>query len=132
MKKSGRDGGLDLFSRRVERGRALLAGSKDPQLGFELRYEGWAEKLEREFSIMLLPVLREGIPTEECRRLAARLVMLAAKRAREASALIDDLPVVKCLKCEAILFHQTAFCFCGPCSGTSKLVDLGLVPGSGE
>ena len=132
MKKGSPSDGLDLFSQRKERGRLLLACSKDPQLGFELRYEGWAEKLEREFSIMLLPVLREGISTEECRILAARLAMLAAKRARDASALADDLPVVKCRKCEAILVYQTAFCLCGSCSGTSKPTDVGLILDFGE
>lgn len=132
MKKGSPGDGLDLFSQRKERGRALLEGSKDPQLGFELRYEGWAEKLEREFSIMLLPVLREGISTEECRILASRLAMLAAKRARDASALADDFPVVKCRKCEAILVYQTAFCLCVSCSGMSKPTDLGLIVDSGE
>ena len=134
MKKGSREHGenLDLFAARNERGRALVACSKDPQLAFDLRYEAWAERLEREFAIMLLPVLRETLSTDECRILAARLAMLAAKRARVASALADDLPVVKCLKCQVILVYQTAFCLCGSCSGASKPNDLGLVLESDE
>jgi len=129
MKRGSRDEGPGLFAERVVKGSALRR--LDAQLG-ELRYEVWAEKLEREFSIMLLPVLRENISTDDCRILAARLAMLAAKRARSASALVDDCPVVKCRKCEAILVYHTAFCLCVSCSGMAKPEDKAVILDPGE
>ena len=61
--------------------------AQDKQLGFAtvagddgrtiLRYDGWAEKLEKEITLILLPKLDSKFSQDECRRLAARLAMLA-------------------------------------------------------
>lgn len=97
---------------------ASSAGGK--QLGFAvedgvLRYDGWAEKLEKELSIILLPKLDPRFSQDECREIAARLAMLAARRARDARVLVDETTLVKCRGCDAQIVAQTAVCLCESC-----------------
>jgi hypothetical protein len=56
------------------------------QVGFDLRYDDFAALLEKEFALILAPVLdakHEG----NLRGIATRLALLAGKRAREAGKL---------------------------------------------
>ena len=92
----------------------------DKQLGFAieegmLRYDGWAEKLEKEIALILMPKLDSKFPQDECRLLAARLAMLAAKRARDAKVLVDEATLVRCRGCSAQIVAQTAICLCESC-----------------
>ena len=92
----------------------------DRQLGFAvedgmLRYDGWAEKLEKEFAIILLPKIDLKFSPDEHRLLAARLAMLASKRARDAKVLVDEATLVKCRGCDAQIVAQTAVCLCELC-----------------
>ena len=94
--------------------------ASDKQLGFAveggmLRYDGWAEKLEKELSIILLPKLDPRFSQDECRQIAARLAMLAARRARDAKVLVDETTLVKCRGCDAQIVAQTAVCLCETC-----------------
>ena len=93
---------------------------KQTQFGFELRYDGWAEKLEREFAIVLTPYLDKSFAQSKCREISARLAMLAAKRAREASALLDETPMVKCRGCNASIVAQDSVCLCESCGKTFR------------
>ena len=106
--------------------------AQDKQLGFAtvagddgrtiLRYDGWAEKLEKEIALILLPKLDSKFPQDECRRLAARLAMLAARRARDARALVDETALVKCRGCDAQIVAQTAACLCESCGKNVRSV----------
>jgi hypothetical protein len=92
----------------------------DKQLGFAvedgmLRYDGWAEKLEKEIAIILMPKLDSKFSPDEHRLLAARLAMLAARRARDAKVLVDEAALVKCRGCDAQIVAQTAVCLCESC-----------------
>ena len=92
----------------------------DKQLGFAveggmLRYDGWAEKLEKEIAIILAPKLDPKFSQDELRLLAARLAMLASKRARDAKVLVDEATLVRCRKCDAQIVAQTAVCLCEEC-----------------
>jgi hypothetical protein len=92
----------------------------DKQLGFAtedgmLRYDGWAEKFEKEVAIILAPKLDPKFSPDEHRLLAARLAMLASKRARDAKVLVDEATLVKCRGCDAQIVAQTAVCLCEEC-----------------
>lgn len=104
----------------------------DRQLGFAsvtgddgrtiLRYDGWAEKLEKELAIILLPKLDPKFLPDECRRLAARLAMLASRRARDAKVLVDETALVNCRGCDAQIVAQTAVCLCESCGKNVRSV----------
>ncbi len=88
-----------------------------------LRYEIWAERLEREFSLLLMPYVDPKLATEKVRIISARMAMLAAKRAREASALDDDdKHVVKCSGCRMELIRTTSASICCGCLRRFKLI----------
>ena len=89
----------------------------------ELRYEIWAERLEREFSLLLIPFMDPKLTTEKIRVISARMAMLAAKRAREASALDDDDErVVRCASCQINLIQTVSASLCCGCMRRFKLV----------
>lgn len=89
----------------------------------ELRYELWAERLEREFSFMLIPFMEPKLSTEKIRQVSARMAMLAAKRAREASALDDDdKRTAKCSGCQTLLVKAASASLCVGCLRRFKLV----------
>lgn len=56
------------------------------QVVFDLRYDDFAALLEKEFAIILAPILDRG-HEGNLRGIATRLAMLAAKRARETGKL---------------------------------------------
>jgi hypothetical protein len=56
------------------------------QVGFDLRYDDYAALLEKEFAIILAPVL-DAKHDGNLRGIATRLAMLAGKRVREAGLL---------------------------------------------
>jgi|WetSurSiteA1Bulk_404760.scaffolds.fasta_scaffold71843_2 hypothetical protein len=89
----------------------------------ELRYEVWAERLEREFSLLLIPFMDPKLTTEKIRIISARMAMLAAKRARQASALDDDDErVVKCASCQTKLIQTVSASLCCGCLRRFKLI----------
>lgn len=97
----------------------MTAGTKQP----ELRYEVWAERLEREFSLLLIPYMDPKITTEKIRIIAARMAMVAAKRAREASALDDDDDcIVKCASCQTKVVQKVSASLCVDCLRRFKLI----------
>jgi hypothetical protein len=92
----------------------------------EIRYEVWAERLEREFSLLLIPFMDPKLSTEKIRVVSARMAMLAAKRAREASALDDDdADVVGCVGCKAELVRTVSEVLCLSCLRKHKLISDG-------
>jgi hypothetical protein len=82
----------------------------------ELRYDSWAERLEREIAIILTPILDSSYSKDKCREVSGRLANLASKRAREASALDDDEPTVKCRGCKTSIMAAVSVCLCESCS----------------
>jgi hypothetical protein len=76
----------------------MVAHSVSPrQVGFDLRYDDFAALLEKEFALILAPVLdvkHEG----NLRGIATRLALLAGKRARETGKL-RERAVVLCEAC---------------------------------
>jgi len=90
--------------------------------GFELAHDGWASKLAKEFALKLLPHLRPEYSQSKCRDVADALALLAGRRAREATALRDDLETVKCRGCDASLFLLSGAHFCERCAGEIRSV----------
>jgi len=89
----------------------------------EMRYEVWAERLEREFSLFLIPFMDPKLSTEKIRIVSARMAMLAAKRAREASALDDDDDdVVGCVGCKTELVRTVSEVLCLGCLRKYRLI----------
>ena len=88
---------------------------KVEQVSVDFRFEDWAEKLEREFAIKLLPYLDKRYEVEACRKISASMAMLAARRAREASALNDELAPVMCVGCDHTIPSITALHLCATC-----------------
>jgi hypothetical protein len=92
----------------------------------EMRYEVWAERLEREFSLLLIPYMDPKLDVDRIRIISARMAMLAAKRAREASALDDDDDnLVKCSGCRVPVVKATASSLCFECLSRLKLIPDG-------
>ena len=48
--------------------------------------------------------------------------MLAARRARDAKALVDETALVKCRGCDAQIVAQTAVCLCESCGKNVRSV----------
>jgi hypothetical protein len=55
----------------------------------EFNYDTFAEDLERDFALMIMPHYGDGFTREAVRLLSARLAMLASRRAREVGKLPD-------------------------------------------
>jgi hypothetical protein len=91
------------------------------QLGFDLREDAWAGRLEREIAIMLAPAFGRPYDKALCRALARRMADLAARRARE--ALLPGRLELKeriCAGCEAPIVAETAIVFCGACGAECR------------
>jgi hypothetical protein len=71
------------------------------------------DMLEKEFGLILLPLIDKSYSVTMCREVAMRLATLAAKRARAASALAA--PTTKCSGCDAEVDVRSAICLCGRC-----------------
>jgi hypothetical protein len=67
------------------------------QVGFDLRYDDYAAMLEKEFAIILTPLL-DAQHAGNVRGIATRLALLAGKRVRERGALREPA-VVMCEIC---------------------------------
>ena len=67
------------------------------QVSFDLRYDDYAALLEKEFALILSPVL-DARHDGNLRGIATRLAMLAGKRSREAG-LLREKAVVLCDAC---------------------------------
>ena len=87
---------------------------------FELSHDGWAEKLGKEFALKLLPHLDKSYSQSRCRDIADDLALLAAKRARESTALRDDQEVVVCRGCDAKVFLLATAHLCERCATEHK------------
>jgi hypothetical protein len=83
---------------------------------FELSHDGWSEKLAKEFALKLLPHLDKSYSQGKCRDIADALALLAAKRARAATALRDDQEAVLCQSCDAKVFLQATAHLCSKCA----------------
>ena len=92
----------------------VVPGSQT-DFGFELAHDGWAQKLGKEFALKLLPYLDKSFSQSKCRDIADALALLAARRAREATALRDDLETVVCRGCDASVFLQATSHLCQAC-----------------
>lgn len=57
------------------------------QLDLGFGNDDWARRLEREFALIIMPVLDRNFSPDKCREVSANLAKLAARRARDAGAL---------------------------------------------
>jgi predicted nucleic acid-binding protein len=87
---------------------------------FELVHDGWSEKLAREFALKLLPHLDKSYSQGKCRDIADALALLAAKRARAATALRDDHEVVLCRSCDTSVFILATAHLCSTCAAAFR------------
>lgn len=83
----------------------------------DLRYEDWAARLSLEIALILTPAVGPHYDATRTRELGGRIAMLAAKRAREASALKDDVAVVPCRSCGTEVPAGMAAHYCFTCKG---------------
>jgi hypothetical protein len=90
--------------------------SSQTEFGFDLTHDGWAEKLGKEFALKLLPHLDKSYPQSKCCDIADALALLAARRAREATALRDDCEAVTCRGCDASVFLLGTAHLCPKCA----------------
>lgn len=89
--------------------------ARGDQLGFDLRFDDWAERLAREFAIVLMPRLKESMTRDDCRALGGRLAMLASRRAREAGELRDACSIVSCSGCGQSVDVKSSSVLCPTC-----------------
>ena len=87
---------------------------------FELSHDGWAARLAQEFALKLLPHLDKSYSQSQCRDIADALALLAARRAREATALRDDQEVVMCRGCDSKVFSQATAHLCEKCASAFR------------
>lgn len=63
------------------------AGQSSEQ--YDLVFDDFAAKLEKEIALMILPHFGEGFTMDGVRRLSTRVAMLVSKRSREAAKIPD-------------------------------------------
>lgn len=88
----------------------------EDQLGFELVVDDWAERLSREFAVVLFPYLKEPMTLDDCRALGGRLATLAGKRACEAGKLGEAVEIVSCCSCKQRVDAGSTASICPTCS----------------
>lgn len=78
-------------------------------------FDDWAERLSKEFAVVLFPYLKEPMTLDDCRALGGRLATLAGKRAREAGALGDAASIVECCVCRQQVDVKSTSVICPTC-----------------
>lgn len=89
----------------MKKGEQLELGARDV----------WVDRLEKEFSIKLLPLLDKSFPVDKCREVAKSLAELAARRAREAKVLPSLTMSARCVGCDAEVDVKDAAFLCAGC-----------------
>jgi len=75
--------------------------------------DAWVDMIEKEFGLILMPLIDKSYSVTMCREVATRLAVLAAKRARAASALSEM--VVRCAGCDTEVDVKSGISLCGRC-----------------
>ena len=90
------------------------------QVELVLEHDDFAERLEREFAIILLPVVDRAMPQDRCREVAGRLALHASRRARDAGRLAALPKPSPCAGCDAPVEQGEGVVLCARCAGDIK------------
>lgn len=93
-----------------------------PQLELVLEHDAFAERLGREFALILLPVLDKSMPQDRCREVADRLALLASRRAKDEGRMTKASALVPtpCAMCDAPVTLEDAKLLCARCSASVR------------